>query len=442
MACSRGLLLLSNANGNANIVPCSAGQLGRKLREWNVYKYDSKHRPMDLDKLSDDTIVERTLSVVCHEANPRDPRSEYSPAVPTTTPLPMEYNNSSLEPDFRNNPYNIASANHIAMSKEEQSSLDAKLSISPRAFDQSVLADANGTYTGPITVTGPSVMLSPSGNIPSEDGLAMDTDMDRISITSLALSSISGFASLRSLARRIRMDRITKASSEDRSMNDVPSSAMQWDTSSKNSLRLFGRFSMSSLSVASSRKTDTSQMSWRPEALSTIEEDDGYTAKHYQREEILLPRLPSALQDTSSVRRGLDEEHYIPMAVQRVQAYYGMRDLMKIGYGRLDLGVEVDAVWERFLEEPDYKYVRKNNTGFIRLGEIELQPVGNIPMQWHVMGKDDRVYFTDFVIIPKDVPVNSDFVLGRCWKSRWCQPPDWLARAAADSDTRCGWYDG
>jgi hypothetical protein len=234
-----------------------------------VYKYDSKHRPMDLDKpFSDDTIVGRTLSV------------EYSPVVPTTT---------SLDPDFP------ASANHIAMSKEEQSSLDAKLLPTyPRAFDQSVLADANGTYTRPITVTEPLVMLSPSGNIPSEDGRAtsiMDTDMDRISITSRALSSISGFASLRSLARRIRMDRIMKASSEDQPMNDVPSSAMQWDTaSSKNSLRLFGRFSMSSLSVASSQ---------RLEALSTIEEDTSrFTAKNQlEREEIVSSIWPEPTRD-------------------------------------------------------------------------------------------------------------------------------------------------
>jgi hypothetical protein len=67
--------------------PYSAGQLGRKLREWNMYKYDSKHRPMDLDKpFSDDT----TSTI---EVNPRDPHSEYLPAVPTaTTPLSMEYN--------------------------------------------------------------------------------------------------------------------------------------------------------------------------------------------------------------------------------------------------------------------------------------------------------------------------------------------------------------
>jgi hypothetical protein len=208
---------------------------------------------MDLDKpFSDDTIVGRTLSV------------EYSPVVPTTT---------SLDPDF------------------------PALPTSPRAFDQSVLADANGTYTRPITVTEPLVMLSPSGNIPSEDGRAtsiMDTDMDRISITSRALSSISGFASLRSLARRIRMDRIMKASSEDQPMNDVPSSAMQWDTaSSKNSLRLFGRFSMSSLSVASSR------MSRRLEALSTIEEDTSrFTAKNQlEREEIVSSIWPEPTRD-------------------------------------------------------------------------------------------------------------------------------------------------
>jgi hypothetical protein len=214
------------------------------------------------------------------------------------------------------------------------------------------------------------------------------------------------------------MDRVTKASSEDQSRIDVPSSAMQWDTSSKNSLRLFGRFSMSSLSVASSRRTDTStsQMSWRPETKSsTIEEDDGYYTAEYQRKRT-LPRLRPAFQDTLSVHRGPDEEYYIPMTVfvQRVQGHE-MRDLTRVGYGRLDPSMKVDAVWERFLEESDYKYVRKTSTGFITtswLGGVGLQPVGKISMQWHITGKDDQVHITDFVIIPKSVPVDSDFVLG------------------------------
>ena len=254
-----------------------------------MYKYDSKHRPMDLDKpFSDDTTstIEETLSVAWHEVNPRDPHSEYLPAVPTaTTPLSMEYNSA-----------------------------------------------------GPITVTEPPVMRSPSGNIPSEyERGNMDTDIDGISITSLASSSISGFASLRSLARRIRMDRVTKASSEDQSRNDVPSSVMQWDTASKNSLRLFGRFSMSSLSVASSRRTDTStsQMSWRPEAQSsTIEEDDGYYTAEYQRKRI-LPRLrPVVFQDTLSVHKGPGEEYYIPMAVfvQRGQVAASRKNIHAMAY--------------------------------------------------------------------------------------------------------------
>jgi hypothetical protein len=61
-------------------------------------------------------------------------------------------------------------------------------------------------------------------------------------------------------------------------MNDVPSSVMQWDTSSENSL-----------------PDTTSQMRWKPEAQSTtIEEGDGYTAK-FKRKGI-LPRLQSAFQ--------------------------------------------------------------------------------------------------------------------------------------------------
>ena len=93
-----------------------------------------------------------------------------------------------------------------------------------------------------------------------ENGRLSDIDMDRFSAISLTPSSLSGFASLRSLARRIKRG---ESPAERNSADDLPSSVMKWNRSSS-SLQLFGRLS-SRLSVASSLKTDSSRMSWRPE---------------------------------------------------------------------------------------------------------------------------------------------------------------------------------
>lgn len=105
-----------------------------------------------------------------------------------------------------------------------------------------------------------------------ENGRLSDIDMDRFSAISLTPSSLSGFASLRSLARRIKRG---ESPAERNSADDLPSSVLKWNRSSS-SLQLFGRLS-SRLSVASSRKTDSSRMSWRPEIPAIIQEDDGVT---------------------------------------------------------------------------------------------------------------------------------------------------------------------
>lgn len=110
-----------------------------------------------------------------------------------------------------------------------------------------------------------------------ENGGISDIDMDRFSTMSLAPSSLSGFSSLRSLARRIRSRQTDNLSLDRYSMDDLPSSAIKWNRSSS-SLEVFGQLS-SRLSIASSQKTDGSQMSWRPEIPVTIEEDDAVIAE-------------------------------------------------------------------------------------------------------------------------------------------------------------------
>lgn len=101
-------------------------------------------------------------------------------------------------------------------------------------------------------------------------GRLSDIDMDRFSAISLTPSSLSGFASLRSLARRIRRG---EPCTETDSIDGLPSGVMMWNRSGS-SLQLFSRLS-NRLSVASSRKTGSSHMSWRPEIPATIQEDDG-----------------------------------------------------------------------------------------------------------------------------------------------------------------------
>ena len=94
---------------------------------------------------------------------------------------------------------------------------------------------------------------------------------------------------------------------------------------------------------------------------------------------------------------------------------YEGKDYTVPRYGRLDPGSNVSLVSERILEELGYKYYRNTETNIFMLGGRKLQAVGDIPLKWHVDGKPDQVYSTDFMVIPKDVPVSFDFLLGRSW---------------------------
>jgi hypothetical protein len=92
-----------------------------------------------------------------------------------------------------------------------------------------------------------------------ENGRLSDIDMDRFSSLSLTPSVSSGFASLRSLEQRILLRQREESSLRRDSLDDPPSSVMDWNRSNS-SLQLFGRLSFSS-SIASSRMTNGSRMS-------------------------------------------------------------------------------------------------------------------------------------------------------------------------------------
>src|SRR5438045_2133550 len=99
----------------------------------------------------------------------------------------------------------------------------------------------------------------------TQNGRPLDTDMDR-STTSLACSEMSGLASMRSLARRIK-DHVSVGESSDRSYGDeIPSRVMELKNSSSGSLRLFEGAS-DTLSLASSMSIDHSCMGEEADTL-------------------------------------------------------------------------------------------------------------------------------------------------------------------------------
>lgn len=94
----------------------------------------------------------------------------------------------------------------------------------------------------------------------AENGRQSNIDMDRFSSLSLTSSTSSGFASLRSLAKRIRLRQREESTLRRDALDEPPSNVMDWDRSN-NSLQLFERLSFSS-SIASSQVTNGSGMSY------------------------------------------------------------------------------------------------------------------------------------------------------------------------------------
>jgi hypothetical protein len=119
-----------------------------------------------------------------------------------------------------------------------------------------------------------------------DHGKLSDIDMDRFSAISITPSKTNSFSSLLLLAQRIRLGQTGGTSLGRDSMNDLPSSAIDWHRTSS-SLYLFGRRS-SALSIASSQKTNSSRMSWKPEIPITIQEAEAGATQQIQ-----IPQYPT-----------------------------------------------------------------------------------------------------------------------------------------------------
>jgi hypothetical protein len=111
-------------------------------------------------------------------------------------------------------------------------------------------------------------------------------------------------------------------------------------------------------------------------------------------------------------RHGEIKEDYWIMFMSILKLGYG-KDCTVPRYGRLDTGSEINLVAERILEELGYEYYHNTDMSICTLGRRNVQPVGDITLKWHIEGRPDRVFSTDFLVIAKDIPVSFDFLLGR-----------------------------
>jgi hypothetical protein len=296
----------------ATLTPSSAGQLGRKLREWGIYKYGSKTRSSDIalhshrghvDEALRDSLppaVPEGLSILKDPTAPED-QQIYSALVPDL----LTAHTRLLQAADIEYPESYGRAVQTVAHLDESLGFDRELADLPdipdlpdlpdlpehTEYKHTALTDINSVDFSPAAIAASNHLTASmsvstvyhanaTDDVPAlsavieepENGRLSDVDMDRFSAISLTPSSLSGFASLRSLARRVRLRQNGEKSSERNSGADLPSSVMNWRRSSS-SLKLFGRLS-NRLSIASSQKTGSTRMSWEPEIPTTIQEDD------------------------------------------------------------------------------------------------------------------------------------------------------------------------
>lgn len=282
------------------LTPSSASQLGRKLREWGVYKYDSKNRPSD--------------TISCFYPGPPNGafREPFPQAVSEDVSIPEDLpgypllapdmSQSRTEPTEDTDPAHYMSFGGTSQILPNPDEAHSTLNELPEIPKPAEYEDANITYqtwANPLPAA-----IAASGNLVArmsttqrfkehkedaassvpagtamtkepEHGLLSDIDMDRFSSISFTPSVSSGFASLRSLAQRIAQRQRREDSLNRDWSDDLPSSVMQWNRSS-GSFRLFSRLSFaSSISSSSYWSIGGSRISLRPEIPQTIQEHGG-----------------------------------------------------------------------------------------------------------------------------------------------------------------------
>lgn len=317
---------------------------------------------------SEDDSVEHSLleapsMVVFHALS-----KEALTAVPESiTILPVSHSRSLPDSDLKQLQNNAITANKSPPSPRGSPVHVKELPESPRAFDRlSSTEDGRTHHKHDAHIVGSAQTDLPSIKGP-QYGSQQDVNMDRLSIFSLAPSSISGFASLRSLARRIRTPQTARMSSDRKSVDDLPLGMMQWNKSSSHSLRLFGLFS-SRLSIASSAMTDTSQMSWKPEVPAIIPEDGGVLNRSFLFRSKRPKSVPSSSAGTTSIGWSADDLRALANTMRDVFAFWHSclsapydlyRSSQSFEYAAINLEVLSDVLdmsgWPRYDGAPELK---------------------------------------------------------------------------------------
>lgn len=257
------------------LTPSSASQLGRKLREWGVYKYDSKNRPSDTIPCfypgrSDGAFREPFPQAVSEDVSIPEDLLVYPAFAP-------DMSQPRTEPPEDTDPAHYMSFGGTAQILPNPDEAHSTFNEPPEIPKPAEHEDANITYQ--TWANPPPAAIAVSGNLTAsmsttqhfkehkedaassvpavtaitkepEHGHLSDIDMDRFSSISFIPSVSSGFASLRSLARRIAQHQRREDSLNRDWSDDLPSSVMQWNRSS-GSFRLFSRLSFAS-SISSS----------------------------------------------------------------------------------------------------------------------------------------------------------------------------------------------
>jgi len=266
------------------LTPSSAGQLGRKLREWGVYKYDSKNRPSDMEFwLHHDGL---------HEAFGQSFPQAVQEDLPILKDRPVHATFASDLSTAHTEPLNDTDIEHcmshagVAETLPDPDEAHSTFNELPEPPEPTEYDEPYLTYSTPhpspaaiSASNNPTAGMGTSQHVKAheedaassvpavavmtkelESGRLSNIDMHRFSSLSLTSSESSGFASLRSLAKRILLRQREESTLRGDSLDDPPSSIMDWDRSNS-SLQLFGRFSFSS-SIASSQVTNGSGMSY------------------------------------------------------------------------------------------------------------------------------------------------------------------------------------
>lgn len=186
-----------------------------------MYKYDSKNRPLDpsfppLDSAeADGSFGEALTDAVPEDLAALEDVSVHSVSVSDLLTAQAKGSPSDVISEVQTLPSTDESLGSRKETLESVGAFDYRSSLSNSAtLDE---ATASTVHSMPIFVE------------EAENGQLSNTDMDRLSAIWLPPSSLSGSSSLSSLTRRIVQRPSSSGSLERHSVNDIPSSVMQWD---------------------------------------------------------------------------------------------------------------------------------------------------------------------------------------------------------------------